>query len=163
MRRWLLGLWGLEIAAVLVLSLLPARMVPENTVGADPEHAVAYLALAMLPTVALEKRRSAVAAAAGIALLGAVLEVCQLGIPGRAFEWSDIAANAGGAALGLPGGACTETAGAGMARMTMLCASPTCGSEASPCSGYGFCAPGGTTAGLDLWNESATARGTWRS
>ena len=101
MRQWLLWLWGAEIAAVLVLSLLPARMVSGKTVSGEPQHGVAYVALAVLPTVVLERRRSAIAAAAGMALLGAVLEVCQLGIPGRAFEWSDMAANALGAMAGL--------------------------------------------------------------
>ncbi len=44
---------GLEIGVVVVLTLLPARMVPDNTVGGEHEHAVAYLALAVLPTVAV--------------------------------------------------------------------------------------------------------------
>ena len=94
------------LAAVIILSLLPARVVPrqlsEGTVG----HFAAYLALAFIPAVAMRRLSRAFAAAIAVACLGLLIEVLQVGIPGRAFEWTDVLMNlVGGIAGGLSGAA----------------------------------------------------------
>ena len=94
------------LAAVIILSLLPARVVPrqlsEGTVG----HFAAYLALAFIPAVAMRRLSRAFEAVITVACLGLLIEVLQVGIPGRAFEWTDVLMNlVGGIAGGLSGAA----------------------------------------------------------
>jgi VanZ family protein len=98
-RKAIFVLWGFQIAAVVVLSLLPGELIPSQPVRGEFEHGAAYLVLALTPSVALG-RRKALIAASSMALLGVLLEVLQLKVPGRAFEWADIAGDVLGTAVG---------------------------------------------------------------
>ena len=112
--------WVWLVASVVILSLLPASIAPEELVDGGLGHGLAYLVLAVIPVAALQRRAMAFAVALSMIPLGILLEVLQIHIPGRAFEWADIAANILGAAAGvvlglllrLRSSADTEAAGA---------------------------------------------------
>ena len=100
-RRLLMAVWVCLVASVVVLSLLPASMAPEELVDDRLEHGLAYLVLAVIPVAAFERRGTALAAALGLIPLGILLEVLQRQIPGRAFEWKDIESNSLGVMAGM--------------------------------------------------------------
>ncbi|MBI2818776.1 MAG: VanZ family protein [Acidobacteria bacterium] len=103
-RRVLVTLWFFFAAAVTVLSLLPASVVPHLLGGGTLEHFSAYLALALIPVVAIRRVYSVFVAVIAVACLGVLLEILQLAIPGRASEWADIAMNSVGMAAGVLAG-----------------------------------------------------------
>lgn len=88
-RRWSLWLWVPEIAVVVVLTLLPARLARGKTVGGGPEHAAANVALQA--GAVFGGRHSCDGCCPG---------VYQLWIPGQSLRAGDIAAIATGAGLG---------------------------------------------------------------
>jgi len=103
-RAVLRVLWLVGVAAVLVVSCLPASSPPIQALDALPlsdklQHAAAYLALAFLPALH-EERRAIVALALGLIAMGAGLEFCQLLAEGRYFSVADMAADLGGVLLG---------------------------------------------------------------
>jgi VanZ family protein len=64
------------------------------------EHFSAYFVLAAIPVLGFEAGRG-VFAALSMIVLGALLDVAQKFIPGRSFEYADIAANSVGVIMGL--------------------------------------------------------------
>jgi VanZ family protein len=86
---------------VVVLSLLPGRALPAAPVSDGVAHWVAYLALAMLPVARAASPWIASVGTVMLVPLGLLLEWLQRLIPGRAFEWKDVAANAAGVMVGL--------------------------------------------------------------
>jgi VanZ family protein len=104
LRTTLLALWPLMIAAVILFSLLPGSMVPRVPLNDKQEHFTAYLVLALIPAAAVNRRGRVLAAVLSMACLGAALEVFQLRIPGRAFEWGDVLANCAGTLAGMLAG-----------------------------------------------------------
>ena len=96
----LMVFWFFLIAAVTVLSLLPASVVPRLPGGGTLEHFSAYLALALIPAVAMRRVYSVFVAVILMACLGVLLEILQTAIPGRAFEWVDIVMNTVGVTAG---------------------------------------------------------------
>lgn len=102
--RVLLVLWFFLIAAVTVLSLLPASVVPRAPGGGTLEHLSAYLTLALIPAVAIRRVYSVFVAVISMACLGVLLEILQIAIPGRAFEWADILMNTVGVTAGVLAG-----------------------------------------------------------
>ena len=100
-RQFLIAVWGCLLASVVVLSLLPASFAPEQVVDDGLGHCLAYLVLAVIPMAALRRRGTALAAALSMIPLGILLEVLQIQIPGRAFEWKDAGSNSLGVMLGL--------------------------------------------------------------
>ena len=103
-RRVLMVLWSFLIAAVTVLSLLPASVVPRMPGGGTLEHLSAYLALAFIPAVAIRRVYRVFVAVISVACLGVLLEILQIAIPGRAFEWVDIVMNFVGVTAGVLAG-----------------------------------------------------------
>ncbi len=103
-RRAVLILWFLLLSVVTALSLLPASLVPRHPGEGRPEHFVAYFVLALIPFVAVKRSYHAYAAALAVACLGVLLEVLQMRIPGRAFEWADILMNCTGVTAGVLAG-----------------------------------------------------------
>lgn len=90
-------------AAVLVLSLLPGDAAPDVSGFGHAAHAAAYALLAFLLRTGWPEL-SPWLVLAGAAAYGGLLEFVQLFVPGRAFEWMDVAANAVGAAAGVLAG-----------------------------------------------------------
>lgn len=93
------------MVAVVFLSLVPRVELPVDFWNADKLfHCAAYGWLALLPVIGFADRRTALAAALSMILLGLLLEVGQYFIPGRMFSVFDILANTLGVILGvLPG------------------------------------------------------------
>ncbi|MBI4875545.1 MAG: VanZ family protein [Acidobacteria bacterium] len=100
LRAFLLGLWPVLIAAVVLFSLLPGSRMPDLPLSDKQEHFTAYLGLAVIPVAAVKRGRIALAAALSIACLGVALEFFQMRIPGRAFDARDILANCIGVLIG---------------------------------------------------------------
>ncbi len=96
-----LAVWLSLLGAVVVLSLLPGAVVSAAPVSDGVGHWVAYFVLALLPVATGARAWMASAATGSLIPLGLLLEVAQMGIPGRAFEWRDVAANAAGVFAGL--------------------------------------------------------------
>ena len=101
------GLWGTAILTVVIGELLPGRSpllawVASFGFSDKIEHFPAYFLLAALPVLGFEIRKGVLAALSMI-LLGVLLELAQKFIPGRTFDFADIAANTAGvlAALGI--------------------------------------------------------------
>jgi hypothetical protein len=102
---WVVGLWCAAILIVVIGELLPGRSPLLRWVGSfgvndKIEHFTAYLVLAAIPALGFEPR-SGVFAALSMIALGVLLDEAQKFIPGRSFEFADIAANAVGVLTGL--------------------------------------------------------------
>lgn len=103
-RPWLWpGLWGLMIAAVVVGSLVPSASLPQTPFpGADKlEHLLGYAAMSGYAAMLFDSRRAQTAAAAGLVLLGVLIEGAQTTLTvSRQADPADMLANAAGVALG---------------------------------------------------------------
>jgi VanZ family protein len=101
-RLWL-GLWGLMIAAVVAGSLAPADDLPQVWFrGADKlQHLLGYVVLSGYAAMLFESRRALGAAAAGLVLLGILIEGAQWALTAtRHADPADLLANLAGVALG---------------------------------------------------------------
>jgi VanZ family protein len=100
-RRWLL-LWWLAVAAVALVELLPAMLLPQVPAGGDKfEHLLAYGTLAFA-AVQLFERRALWRVGIGLAALGMSLEIAQGTLTAtRSFDLADELANCCGVLLGL--------------------------------------------------------------
>lgn len=77
MRLWL-GLWGLAIAIVIVVSLLPAPELPKVPPGGDKlEHFLAYCLLSFAAVQLFATRSALLRAGLGLVALGIALEIAQ--------------------------------------------------------------------------------------
>ena len=89
------------------LLLTPGRELPLGPGWTDkPAHFVLFLVQGWLLFRGLRtsgRRRPAVAAAAATVLYASVLEVAQLWVPGRSWEWADLLAGAAGGLLAVVG------------------------------------------------------------
>ena len=98
-------MWVVAILTVAIGELLPGGSAPLTWIDAlgvsdKLEHFSAYFVLAVIPALGFEPRKGLMAALSMI-LLGVLLDVAQLFIPGRDFEYGDIAANTVGVFVGL--------------------------------------------------------------
>lgn len=98
-------IWVLAAGVVTVGSLLPANSSPVRALNSLHlsdwvQHLCAYAFLAFLPALH-ERPRLVFATAAGLVLLGVLLEFGQYFTQDRACEFSDVAADTVGVALGL--------------------------------------------------------------
>ena len=88
------------LALVVVLSLLPHK--PHSGIpNGQAEHVIAYLGTAALLGLRYRALTSRIAFGALLVLIAGVLEIAQALLPGRAAQFVDFAASAGGTALGL--------------------------------------------------------------
>jgi VanZ family protein len=92
--------WAMGLAGVAAGSLMPSDSLPLDPSMSDKAlHVGAYLALALLPSLH-ETARVTAWSVIGVTGMSIGLEFAQRLRPDRSFEWADIAANLGGAALG---------------------------------------------------------------
>jgi VanZ family protein len=63
-------------------------------------HLLAYLWLALLPTLVVKSPKRMILLSLGMVFLGIILEIGQTHVPGRMFSLADMSANAAGAFLG---------------------------------------------------------------
>jgi VanZ family protein len=93
--------WVVSIGIVSFCSLTPRVEFPIDFWQADKVyHFIAYGWLAILPMIGYEKSRPARAASFSMILLGILLEIGQLYVPGRLFSLADIAMNTAGVIFG---------------------------------------------------------------
>ena len=93
------GLFVAMLGGVMVLSLYPRLATPDVPAGSDKlAHFLMYFALAVPAALGWPARARLVALA--LPLLGFGIELAQIPIPGRGFEWADALANGLGAACG---------------------------------------------------------------
>jgi VanZ family protein len=90
----------LGVVAVSVLSLIPSDELPEVTLSDKIQHGLAYMALAAVGVAAFADRTARLSIAAGLFVLGMVLEALQRFVPGRYFDVWDMVANGAGVVLG---------------------------------------------------------------
>lgn len=112
-RRWLIASL---VAAMLVgvVSLLPARGTPGGdiadlgealaTVGHLAAYAVLGFGFAMALPPSASRPRLGVLVVAILSAYGVLLEVAQLALGSRSFQWQDVLANAAGTVLGVAAG-----------------------------------------------------------
>jgi VanZ family protein len=101
-QLWL-GLWGLMIAAVIVGSLAPSDALPQMWFpGADKlQHLAGYAVLSGYAAMLFASRRAQWVAAAGLVLLGILIEGAQSALTvSRQADPVDMLANLAGVALG---------------------------------------------------------------
>ncbi len=104
-RSAIFGLWGFIVGSVLTGSLLPAHLPLMVAVGRlqindKVLHFGAYFALAFLPVIGFQDRRTGYLVGASMFALGLLLELGQSFSPGRAADLADVAANGLGIGCG---------------------------------------------------------------
>jgi VanZ family protein len=103
-KGWLLTFWFITIAGVVVGSLLPGsemRRLGSIVSRYDKvQHFLAYTAVVLWPNLLFEKESERRISVLAMVLLGIALEIAQLFVPGRAFEFGDMLADAAGAITG---------------------------------------------------------------
>jgi VanZ family protein len=104
-KRWLSPLiyvlWIISIAGVVIGSLQPGTELPVDFWNADKlAHLFAYLWLALLPALIVKSPKKIFPLSMALVLLGIILEIGQIYVPGRMFSLGDIGANAAGVFLG---------------------------------------------------------------
>ncbi|HJR73813.1 MAG TPA: VanZ family protein [Luteimonas sp.] len=103
-RPWLWsGLWSVAIAAVVIVSLVPAPQLPDLPPGSDKwEHFLAYAALAAFAVQLYERWPSLLGAGLSLVMLGIGLEYAQGALTEtRMMDRWDALANTLGVILGL--------------------------------------------------------------
>jgi len=99
-RRLFQILFVALLAGLLVLSLYPSIQGPDVPEGGDKlAHFLMYFTLAAVGAIGWPSRTTL--ALLALPLLGFGLEVAQIPIPGRGFEWGDALANSIGAFCGV--------------------------------------------------------------
>lgn len=93
-------LFIIGLISVAALSLLPQETLPDIQIWDKWQHLAAYAALAFTGCGASANRQGMWWMIAGVIVYGAVLEIAQTFIPGRAGSFADLAANCIGVALG---------------------------------------------------------------
>jgi len=106
LRSVLWVLWSVLLVAVIAGNLAPRPMLEHNvpyvlSLSDKAEHFLSFTGLALLPILAERSVRRAIPALTLVLLLTIVLEVCQLLVPSRTFDLSDMAANCAGALTGM--------------------------------------------------------------
>jgi VanZ family protein len=97
-----MGLWSLNVIAVIIGSLAPGEDVPDVLGSHDKwVHFTGYLLLGFLPAICLRKVRQGVLLGLAAIALGGLLEIGQNFAPGRSPEIADALANATGVAGGI--------------------------------------------------------------
>jgi len=88
------------LLSVILLSVIPAEAFPNLRLPETLGHMAAYAALALTGGIAYRSARSIFMLAAGLALLGAGLELVQAFLPSRDASGYELLANMVGIALG---------------------------------------------------------------
>ena len=100
-KRWL-ALWWLAVAAVVVVELVPALLLPQLPPGGDKVEHLAGYGLLAFAAVQLFERRALWRVGLGLAALGMGLEIAQGTLTTtRSFDLADELANTAGVLLGL--------------------------------------------------------------
>lgn len=100
--RMITSLWMISISAVCYFSLVPGPELPVDFWNADKVyHAISYAWLAILPMIGFRVRKAAILASLSMVILGIILEIAQIHIPGRIFSYLDITANGFGVLAGV--------------------------------------------------------------
>jgi VanZ family protein len=94
-------LWAVVLVAVAIGSLLPKFGAGDKYEVDKFIHAGAYLLLALLPALNVQRLQSALLAFLLLILASGLIELLQGEIPGQQSSLADLAANAAGAAIGL--------------------------------------------------------------
>ena len=105
-HSWMTFFVGL--LAVIILSVIPAEVFPNLWLPDILGHMAAYAALALAGGIACRSARSLFMLAAGLALLGASLELVQALLPTRDASGYELLANIVGIALGLAAASLTN-------------------------------------------------------
>lgn len=104
-RAWTIAATILAVL-IAVVSLLPPRGTPGVEIAdlgevlATVGHTIAYAALGALAVLAQRRPRPSLTLV-GVVAYGALLEIAQGALGLRSFQWTDIAANAVGALVGV--------------------------------------------------------------
>lgn len=99
MNPWRLSVWAAGLVCGVTYALLPGRLADRIGHAGSHEHALAFAALTAAGMAAAEWRRAGLVAVGTLAL-GVAIEFAQTLVPGRGFEWQDIAADLAGVAAG---------------------------------------------------------------
>ena len=98
MRSFLWGLWVAMTAGGLWYSFLTGQAAAAVWRSTPVDHGVAFAALSLVGVTASQRRAWRVVAV--MLAIGLLIELVQTRIPGRAFEWIDLAEDATGIAVG---------------------------------------------------------------
>ncbi|MBA3035963.1 MAG: hypothetical protein FP814_05655 [Desulfobacterium sp.] len=97
--------WISSIGVVIYYSLVPRVEFPVDFWQADKlYHFISYSWLSALPMVAYSDRKISLTASLSMILLGVLLEILQMFVPGRTFSVADIMMNTLGVVLGIYSG-----------------------------------------------------------
>lgn len=99
MKRWPVRVWAGAAVCGVGYSLLPGRIAERIWVAGSRGHVAGFAALTAAGLAAAEWRRAWLVAL-GTMGLGMGIEFAQQLVPGRGFEWEDLAADAAGVAAG---------------------------------------------------------------
>ncbi|MBU0544454.1 MAG: VanZ family protein [Proteobacteria bacterium] len=95
-------IWAVSAGVVIFCSLVPRVEFPVDFWQADKVyHLIAYCWLSILPLVGYSERKIALKASLSMIILGILLEIGQLYVPGRTLSVADISMNTLGVILGI--------------------------------------------------------------
>lgn len=93
--------YAIGLFTVAIFSLIPSQALPPLAIGDKAEHLLAYVALSWTGVLAARGRRVELRTGLLLVVLGCVLEVLQMLVPGRSADLRDVAADALGVLLGI--------------------------------------------------------------
>lgn len=99
-QRLLWILWVLLGIAGTIYSLLPGPVASRVWQGGSADHAIAFTAWSLVGGIVARKGQILRTVAVMLAV-GIFIELAQLRVPGRAFEWIDLVEDFSGIALGI--------------------------------------------------------------
>ena len=91
---------SLAVVVIAILSLIPGSIRPHLVAQPKLEHVAAYLLTAAFLTLGYGKDRYPTLIAAGLSVYSVILEIAQLGIPGRHAQVLDVVSSSIGAVIG---------------------------------------------------------------
>jgi VanZ family protein len=91
--------FGIAVAAVVILSLLPGEYLPQVRISDKLEHVIAYGCLMFAGALAFPSMRATLRLAVLLPLLGIALEFGQMLVPGRTAEVGDAVADTVGVVI----------------------------------------------------------------
>ncbi len=99
LRPWLWAAWWAMAAAGIGISLLPGHLAASVCQGVLASHLLPF-ALLSLTGVMAARPAQLIRVMTGMVAIAVAIEVAQIWIPGRAFEWLDLWADGVGMAVG---------------------------------------------------------------
>jgi VanZ family protein len=104
-KKIMRSIWLISVCVIVYSSLIPRLELPIGFWNEDKlYHFVAYGWLGILPMIGFASRKVRATASLSMVIVGLLLEIGQLHVPGRMFSFADVCANSLGVIAGMVSG-----------------------------------------------------------